>query len=382
MTRYSQIFSFSLKYTFFCVVIAALLFLWNRLRNKRKAGVFFVFALLAFFSAIRCNVGSDYFNYYLTYIGIPDYFNTFKDVIKNGYQFGFLALSYLTSKVFGGQYTIFWIVSIIVSIGTYLIFVRYSKQPVISTIFWILSGFYLISNNLLKQYLAMMILMFAFFQLLKRRYIFYFILVLIASFFHITALIVGLIFLGARLVSLSKQGIEISLLIAGVIAIFIKPILEILLRIRIFSKYQIYFNNMQSGGVRYIGSSAISILIYLTLLIFIIKRYKDHLDDQMKIYLKMNIIGILILVISLRFMYLSRLSYYFFQFLPLLMSEVFEKINLFETKTNKRAIKGWLIFGGVIYCLVFTMFSGENYYYNYGTIFNDVPVSVQEYIGR
>lgn len=163
MARYSRILMFSAKYTFFCVVAVILLLLIGMFFKRRQRGTFIFFVILAIISSIRVNAGSDYFNYYSNYISVTYYYENLIKAVTSRYQFGIVALDYTIQRLIGTSNGIFLVISIVVSVFTWIIFLRYSSFPRISASVWLLSGFYLISNNLLKQYIAMMLMMIGYF---------------------------------------------------------------------------------------------------------------------------------------------------------------------------------------------------------------------------
>lgn len=350
----------------------------NYIFKRKKSGVFFFFVILTFLSSIRCNFGSDYYNYYFSYNTVTFYYNSFLSALKSRYQSGFISLSYIIKTYIGNENAIFVVISVFVSVMTWFLFIRYSKSPRVSSAVWILSGFYLIANNLLKQYIAMTLLLWAFFLLRKKKYFIFVILVLLASIFHVTALLVVPLYIIAIYLHTTYKTFMYIVVSGVLLSILLYPLLRVLTKVSLFSRYQIYLSMVSNITIRFVMSAAIMLLFY-TIIVLILLNYSKNFSIESKIYLNMIMISILITIISLRFFYLTRIAYYFMQFLPFVISNIFsENIENLKVKKMVRFVMTMLLG----YCFIFTAFSGENNYYNYSTIFNDNPVSIQDFISR
>lgn len=380
MSRYLRIFSFSLKYTTLCLGICFCLFLIGKLFPKSKrVGTFLMMFILFVFSAIRVNAGSDFINYFTMYNTVLFYFGSFASVFRSTYQSGFLDLSYLVQKYIGGEYSIFAVIALFGSVATLVLFYKHTDSPRTALGTWLLSGFFLISMNVLKQYIAMIFIMFAFFSMKKNKYIVYFCFVVCASIFHITAIIPGVILLFLNMIPLNKKSFVSILLVSGVTSLLIYPILNIFTKIPLFSKYSIYLSIASTVGLRFIVSAMITVIVY-SIIIFLLLNPKIKLNGTTQLYIRILIIGVVFAVISFRFFFLSRVSYYFLQFLPFLMGNL--EANVFKSPHKVQKTKKLVFCFLAMYCFLFTSFSGENNYYNYSTRFNDVPASVMDFVGR
>lgn len=81
MVRYFRIFMFFLKYMIFCIVIVGLLFLIGLICKSRWSGIFIFFILFVVIFVICVNIGLDYFNYYINYEIVINYYNRLIDMI-------------------------------------------------------------------------------------------------------------------------------------------------------------------------------------------------------------------------------------------------------------------------------------------------------------
>lgn len=379
MARYSRIFMFSLKYTIFCIVIVGLLLLIGSICKSRRSGTFTFFTLLAVISAIRVNTGSDYFNYYINYETVTNYYNRLIDTITSRYQFGIISMDYAVQKLFGNSNGIFIAISVVVSVILWGIFRCYSQFPRISASVWLLSGFYLISNNLLKQYIAMLFMMIGYFFMRRRHFVLFIFCTFLASVFHLTALLVAPMYFFSTHIPVTKRSLVLCCTFGGALLVIVYPIIRILVKVRLFSKYEQYLDSAATVGYRFIIASVIMGVFYFVI-VLVYLRSIESLSEDARQYIRMIMIGLILTIVSVRFFYLSRVAYYFLQFLPLLVANAFNK-QMNDT-TIARTMRSRILIWLTIYCFLFTAFSGENNYYNYSTIINDVPVSVQEFISR
>lgn len=202
---------------------------------------------------------------------------------------------------------------------------------------------------------------------------------LLASVFHLTALLVAPMYFFSTCIPVTKRSLVLCCMFGGALLVIVYPIIRILVKVRLFSKYEQYLDSAATVGYRFIIASVIMGVFYFVI-VLVYLRSIESLSEDARQYIRMIMIGLILTIVSVRFFYLSRVAYYFLQFLPLLVANAFNK-QMNDT-TIARTMRSWILIWLTIYCFLFTAFSGENNYYNYSTIFNDVPVSVQEFISR
>lgn len=257
---------------------------------------------------------------------------------------------------------------------------KHSKNLQISVMVYLCLGFYMISNNLLKQQIAMSIFIIAFDEFYNHKYIKYIILCTLACLFHITVLLpaILLVFCSGRSIKLRYLYFIIALLFLLSFGIPVFGKYFSVLSVLGFSTK--YFENILRYSLDWrriiyvIGSFIMYLYLYLS-----IYRYKNELteeDNKTLIYMRFIVIGLLINVFAINYWLLIRFSYYFYQFAMFLIPNYFSSIQL--TAIKKRNLKIIL----VIFAMFFAVFSGENTYYSYHTVFNKNMESVylDEYI--
>lgn len=376
MPRVTRMFVFSLKYTLVCLLVVAFLLFCNRLfKHNKKRGALVSLIALGVVSAISCNFSSDGEVYYVLYNEVLSYFSSLKAVITFRYQNAFQALCYLVQKYIGGPYTIFFVTTAIFVLMLWMIFRKHSANPRYSVMIWLLAGFFAMSCNILKQYMAMLIMSFAYFALQKKRYLLFCGLTFLASLFHVSALIIGIIFVVVRNARFSARKLAYSVGAACMLAVFIVPCIELIVKIPVFAKYAIYLAIFQKVQLRLMLGPFINLAFYL-LVIALFHGSRGKMPEYMNKYLTLIMIGICFSIIGMRFVYVARLSYYFYQFVPLLLADGIEGKII---TGNRKICLGIAL---VVFCFLFTIFSGELSYFNYSTIYNDYPVPLRIFMSR
>ena len=164
-----------------------------RMKDKRISKFWLSFVLLSWLIiyAFRYNVGADFSGYYFYFKRIGFQQQSLVEFVGGQRDFLFAILEYLCYQIFNGNWVTF---SIIIGILTYL--------PVLSTIrnesnnFTLASLLYIFTMNFyagfngIRQGIAVSFVFFAYYQFLKRKkYILYFIFIIIAFGFHSTVLV-------------------------------------------------------------------------------------------------------------------------------------------------------------------------------------------------
>ena len=177
-------------YIIMVLISIAFLFLQRIVPKKWQKVTCFILAGLPFFlvSALRYRVGTDYHKRYV---------NNFNGLLRGGspddlaLEIGFYILLKLCSFI-TYEYAIIFIVTSAIIIGffMYTMFDK-SKNPILSVLIFFLAGFFFDSLNIMRQYLAMSIVIFGYRFLLKEKkyYFAYALCVLIATSMHASAIL-------------------------------------------------------------------------------------------------------------------------------------------------------------------------------------------------
>lgn len=160
--------------------------LWGN-KNGKRLYCFLSGISLALVSSLRFMVGTDYYRYWESFL--QTYFLNWEDFSDQRLEKGYLSISRLLSSFTLGYNILFVAFAVLFSTGiTYFIY-RYSANVSVSFVAFISFGFLYNSMCFLRQYTALIILLLAFKYIEQRRFFRFVIVVLLASTFHISALI-------------------------------------------------------------------------------------------------------------------------------------------------------------------------------------------------
>lgn len=189
-----------------------MLYISNKYKEKKiiRIGTF-ILAALSFFvvSAFRYDVGYDYLNRYAV-----DYIKLGRGIPVKNLELGYKVLVEVC-LIFTKDYAIIFIITSAIIIGlTFYTIYKESDSPIISVAIYFLSCFFFHSLNLMREYLAISIVLISYRYLIKRKYIPYVILSIIAFLFHSSSVVVIVgVFLCNKEVFNIKRTIIISIIL-------------------------------------------------------------------------------------------------------------------------------------------------------------------------
>lgn len=171
-----------ITYILFVAIIMALLIFNSAIKTNINIFQWFVFALLVFFVGFRFETGYDW----VMYRNFFEY-NTFHDGIEFGYVFFIKFLRYF----FDDYQSLFFFTALVTYIFLFLGIKKYTKHTSIALIlFLLIPGLFLNSLTIIRQELAIAIAFYAFSFLVDRKFLNYFILMILAFSIHYSVAIV------------------------------------------------------------------------------------------------------------------------------------------------------------------------------------------------
>lgn len=209
MQRYRYIISFVLLYlTFSCSIVCfskmQMKFVVGKNQKKINLTIFLVGVILILVSSIRLNTGSDYRSYWIIY-NWSERYESIKHIISlEGIQSALYIIAFKLKKLVSIYYRgnglleqnlLFILVAVVSNLIILKQISKNSKNISLSIMLYLCLGFYMISNNLLKQQIAMSIFLIAFDEFYNRKYLKYCILCIIACLFHVTVLLPSILLL-------------------------------------------------------------------------------------------------------------------------------------------------------------------------------------------
>ena len=282
--------------------------------------------------------------------------NNFSDIYKvtaHGEELGLAVLGYLVHQI-SDEYPIFLTAIALIVIGCYqYLIVNYSSRWVVSNFVFITMGFYTFFFNGARQGIACAICALAIGPLIKRKFAPYLIIVLLATLFHKTAIVMLPIYFIVHFVSTNKTNLLCILIGVGVTIKF-NDIVEV--STLLDERYKDY-SVVGAGGGYYTMALNVTLLLFFSI-------FRKHVQlqaerDRYDIFLKMFEFGTIISVISAALAVnpsgFLRFTLYFSVSIILLWPIVFNNIS---NRTSKYLITySFFILHIVIYTIATVRFS-------------------------
>lgn len=204
----------------------------NKSDSNRKIYLFFVFSALLIVAMFRTeDVGTDLKLFYSQYFPLFKYtpWNDLQSVTASGdWELGFCAFCKITSQI-STDPQCFIIFSSIVTIVPCAIFIyKNSEDVVFSTVFYLGYNMYMMSLNVVRQAMAVGIILLGLKALKHKKYLVYVLFVLVATLFHTTA-IVALLLLLCNFLTFKKKTFYVLAALTIAIAVGFRTLFNFLI---------------------------------------------------------------------------------------------------------------------------------------------------------
>ncbi|MDB8558400.1 EpsG family protein [Turicibacter sanguinis] len=307
----------------------------------KKLKIIILLAVVSIFvivSGTRTGIGDTYF-----------YKHSYELLAQNpvmdwsGKDFGFTFLSLFLLTISTNPQILVFVTSLFTQTFNLLVLYQYRNLFELQVYMYVTSGYWLTSMNGIRQALAASILFLGTSFLVKGKFIYYLIVVLIASTFHTSALIMIPVYFVVRERPWSKRIWQLIglLVVCFVLYDIFEPIFYKLIADTSYSEYSV----IDEGGSSFMRAFIGLIPIFLSYI------FKDKLLSKWpksSIFVNMSLINGIILCFSMYNWIFARLTYYFqlynFILLPFL-------ISLWPHKKQKR-----LIYFGFLVCYFIFMY--------------------------
>lgn len=297
--------------------------------NNNTKGLIVSFVLIAFVACLRgINVGADTSQFCTAYVEIGQ--TDSWDFAIFRYEAGFFYLCKILN-LFSSNYQLLIITtSLIIDISIFFFIKKNSYDYLVSTMIFIFCNCFFSSMNLMRQWLALSIIMPGFSYLIKKDYLKYILLCIIASLFHkVAAVSVLLVFFNF----FKKKKVLYIATIAAIVLVFAFADNIFNLLASIFN-YENYI-----GGEFTSGSNIGSLLLLLeqggiVLILYLLHRKwckNNGLNLESNLYPTLIDIAVLyfgFLLLSSRMVIFNRFSEFFSVYLLILIPEIFEFLKI------------------------------------------------------
>lgn len=328
-------------YYFGVFIVSALLLSKAQYQSaKVKRNLFIVLGLLccSIFAGIRFKVGTDYGTYCLIY-NRPEYFRNIEK--------GFIAIVKM-AKLLGNYKWMFFLSALVTSIFAWLSIIRKDINYFVAFLIFFICV-YAISFNVVRQGIAVSIMMFAIVQLENSKYKYFILLTILASLFHSTAVIAGIAYFFLKIIQNFKKGyIVLAILSIGFVFLFqkyYKYIIRFLDKWKIFEriiKYMAYLDTTNTSNKIFI----IKLFIFLLCALFA-KKIITH-NEGNRLYFGLFTLEVAVEKLGSISPYFKRMEMYF------VFGEIVIVSQLFCVGKN-RLTKFWINF--LIICFYLLYFS-------------------------
>lgn len=342
-----------------------------RSRNGKLLYTIFMGLALFFIAAIRSNVGYDYNLYGSWFVQFP--FSTINELSQSRIEKGFLIPFKLLSD-FGVSFKVmFVIISAVISILMLSYIYRHSVNPCISVFSLIISGLYFNSMNFMRQFIAALIVMCALRFIKEKRFFRFAAFVLLASCFHVSALIM-LLFYFILQIKPNKVVISVYYAVMLVIFLFSDKILDFVTK-NVYTVYNQATELKKGLPFGYFAGFLVFFVVAMALRKLLVAR-----NEMNNIYLSMMFFGVFFEFIGIKHGIISRFSLFFLiPAITILSAEIFEIIKsiiILTFKENarfKRIVSATVIVVSLGFCGLFYSYLLINNYNGvvpYNTVFS------------
>ena len=217
---------------------------------KRKTALLLSFIILSLMAGLRkYTVGVDTLQFYEAFNNIGQTndwtFSEFR------YEYGFSLLCKILYLIFKDPQSLIFVTSIFINFSVYIFIKNNSKDYFLSTLLYIFLNYYFNYMNIMRQAIAIAILLLFYKFLKNKQYLFYLLGIIIAFFFHKTALM-GLVLILVKMLTKFKY-LNFSIAVCGIIAfIFYKEIF--MFGANFLGDYYLAYLNSEFADSNYFGS--------------------------------------------------------------------------------------------------------------------------------
>jgi len=328
------VFFFSFFSRYFAKPALSLVSLTSISNNK----IFAIGALLslALVGGLRSNIGDTYFYKYAYEI------NDFTwDQVKEKENIGFWIMQMFLKRISDDPQILIFTAAAITNVLIVLIFLKYSRQFELSTYVYITGGLFLVSMNGLRQVLTAAIVFTATKFIISGNFFAYALIVLFASTFHESALIMLPIYFLVRYKAWSKATIML-LVIAVVIVVGFDKFSSILFSSIENTQYG-HYKDFQEGGANVIRVAVFGAPLFIA---FLGREKLREIFPESDYIVNMSLIGLVFMIVSTQNWIFARFSIYFTLYQLILIAWI---VKLFNPKEQRFVYLGILVFYFLFY---------------------------------
>lgn len=339
------------------MIITSLFFIYLsiKIENKNQKIIYIVLGMLPFIivAGFRYNVGTDYLYRYVT-----DFNKIANGIDVENLEIGFKAIIKFCLIFSKDSQLLFIITSIMITFFIIYGINKNSKNILISVLIFGIGGFFFQSLNLVRQFLAMTIVFFAYQYLLeKKKIIWYILAVIIATLIHNSSIIMlCLIFCRKRI--LFKPWLTI--LIMAAVLLFGEQIFELMTVAIENTRFDVYLIGKYAKGFTSNLYNLVNLILYAVMYICYRvknKNQKEKITQEDRLFINIQALALIFTVMSSMHMLFSRISYYFMIFQILSVPYFIETTKIKEVHLGENGTKKVLYGFVIIFFLTLTFYT-------------------------
>lgn len=291
-----------------------------------------LFSIIPFFivSGLRNSIGDTYF--YMHAYNINEFTWEF---VKTQDDIGFAILQMILKKYSNDPQILILTTAIVTNLLILLVFYKYSRLVELSIFVYITGGLFLVTMNGIRQSLAAAILFSGTKFLIEGNKIKYFSVVVFASLFHQSALILIPVYFLVRYKPWTKATL-VLLIFAVIIVLGFNQFSTILFSAIEDSQYSVY-SDFDEGGANIIRVIVFAAPLFIA---FLGREKLRQIFPESDIFVNMALIGLAFMIISTANWIFARFNIYFELYQLVLVSWI---IHVFKNRDQKLVYYGMLI---------------------------------------
>lgn len=303
----------------FFLTIFFLLFLYSEIKIPRvkEAIKWLIIIVCTYFAAFRDGLGADY-NQYLSRLDIVDSFSFTYGLLTEP---SFVLISRLIQTTPLSPRFYYFIMSIITIVPILLLLFKH-QQPAWSIFVFVtfIGCGYMQSFNVVRQFAAVSMVFVAIDSFMEKRYIRYLIFILLATFFHRSAIFL-LAFPLVHFINLKKRWLAASLLVLSIVISYFD--------FSFISSIHLNISAFENSNEDNLGKTVSTIIIVLNLLVLfiILTNKRTIMDEKDNTIYTIGLLFVYIYNLSVNNIIYSRMALYFAPFIYILLT--------FPTKDNR-----------------------------------------------
>ena len=300
-----------------------------------------IFSVLFILSALRMEVGNDY----------ETYVDTIHEIYVGGYVVTeplFNAVVKILCELSGGEnYILVFGFFAFVTIWIFLkvLYEQTEDFPMAFFLFMTL-GIYFRTFNTVRYYFVLALTLYSFRYVLKKEYVKFILLILLAAFFHKSVLVVIPVYLIANMKWKKWFGMVLT---AGAAGMLLCQDFIMKIALELYPSYKdTIFLETETG----LSGNLMSILRCVAIFVFAAICYKDSVENQEEnqFYFKLNFLAILLYLCGSFLPLVGRIGYYLITSHILFVPEILRGI---QSDRKRKILTGLVIIACVIYFLLF-----------------------------